>query len=174
MVYCHDKHTLYVETGIAERTQVETCFGMAIKKLRIPCRLKVNLVSNRNGYCGYAYVWLSSQRVYNAILGKNLDGSERIVYNDDPTWTQPEKSLEDALNTQDSTKNMSHPLRDIVDEEQEIRQRYQCPQIKQDLDCLVKVPGYRYNETQMKYLNGRAIERHEDPDEIPEMGFFEI
>lgn len=180
MSHCYDRHTLYVETGIAHRDQIENCFKIPIRKLRIPCRFKVNLVSNRNGYCGYAYIWVSSTQVYNAILGKNLDGTDRIVYENDPNWSPPEKSLEEAIHelkvefSDPDVKGVSGSWCDMVDAEDEINQQYECPKIKHDQSPLVKVPGYTYDEGQILYLRGRAIENSEDTDTIPDMGYFEI
>ncbi len=95
MSYKHyNNHTLYIRTGIAHRYQVEEILKNAINQLNIKTEIFVNLISSKDGYCGCAYVWISSPEVYNAIVGKNLDGSERVRYEDDPDWKPPTDSTD--------------------------------------------------------------------------------
>ena len=59
--------------------------------------IKVNTVKNKNEEkLGYSYIWVNNEEVYNAIIGKNYDGSERIekieVENDESSDEEEIKS----------------------------------------------------------------------------------
>lgn len=171
----YDHHTLYVETGVAHRHQVVEVFAEAIKRLDIPCKFKVNLVETKSGYCGYAYVWISSPQVYNALLGRNLDGSERVEWYDDPNWKSPTKPLEDALDELETSDSWV----DMIEDEDNVRKLYKCPKLKKDLPSLVSIPGYKYDEEQMSYLEMKAMNVSEEDEKInlnslPRNGFVEI
>ncbi len=173
----YDMHTLYVETGVAHREQIEKVFRIAILELAIPCRYKVNLVSNKDGYCGYAYIWISSPQVYFALIGKNIDGKERVIFEDDPNWTPPEKPLNDArreIEIDAKKSGLKGSWADDTEDEAEIQKLYTCPKIKRDLDPLVRVPGYIYDNEQQDYLKMRALEINEDPEDLQDIGYFEV
>ena len=173
----HDEHTLYVETGIAHQLQIEDVFRRAITKLNIPCRFKVNLVTNRDGYCGYAYVWVSSSQVFHALIGKNLDGSERMIIWKDPNWIEPEISVDDACEEaieKAEKEGMKLSWSDMTDIEDKVRQLYICPTTRQKQEPLVELPGYTYDEEQQEFLRIQAQESDAISNEIPSQGFFEI
>ena len=171
--HIYDNHTLYIETGISHRNQIEYVLKIAIEKLNIPCKFKVNLVTNKDGYCGYSYIWISSPQVYNALIGKNFNGLERVEWIDDPKWVLPSKPLNDALEDLMNKKENNLSWSDESERENNIRDMYKCPKIKVELEPLIKISGYEYDNEQMEYLNIRAKESG-DIGSIPDMGYFEI
>lgn len=169
----YDTHTIFAETGIATREQIEISFQKAIEELNIPCRFKVNLVETKNGICGYAYIWLTSPQVYHALMGKNLDGTDLVMLIDDPTWNPPKKSLNEALNDARKKENLSSSWADIEDES-DIIKSYKCPQIKKNLDPIIKISGYKYNDEQLEFLKLRNKHTQQKDGAIPGYGYFEI
>ena len=82
-----DKHTLFVDTQMAHADQVEALFEKAIKRARdqpevfgpdLQCQIRINIVKDfTDTYRGYGFVWVSNIKIYLALLGYNLDGTER-------------------------------------------------------------------------------------------------
>ncbi len=99
--------TLYLYTELAHQSNVVSLFQKAIeqaKKMpeifgeRFECDVRVNLVKRHNGaYVGYAYVFVSSPALYYALLGMNVDGTERVVYEEVPTPVGLSTSADEAL-----------------------------------------------------------------------------
>jgi hypothetical protein len=118
---------LYVESGVAHKHQVEQAFFSAIKKLGIPCRFKVNFLTQKNPdgtstYIGFCYVWLSSPLVANALLGKNLDGSPRVEYSLEENEIIPsEKKSEREKNRKFLTESWA----DMCESEEEDEIKYE-------------------------------------------------
>lgn len=77
----YNNNILYIKTGIAHVHQLQSSFDKVIKQLAVICHININLVQRHTGeYLGYAFVYVSNPAVYYALLGKNLDGTERIEY----------------------------------------------------------------------------------------------
>ena len=93
-----DTHTLYVKCNNATPIQIAECFTKAIEehqkvhRVNLACPFRVNFVEDKDGKpFGFAFVFVRNPAVYHMLLGKNPDGSDRIEYHDDPSWTDPEK-----------------------------------------------------------------------------------
>lgn len=82
-----DRHTLFVETQMAHADQVEDLFKRAIRRARdqpevfgpdFRCQVRINIVKDyTDTYRGYGFVWVSNSKIYHALLGYDLDGTER-------------------------------------------------------------------------------------------------
>ena len=80
----YDSHTLYVVTHNFDATQVRQSIHRSASELSKECKdssIIVNTVKSYKGeYIGISYVFVGSSRLYNALIGKNLDGSKRVTY----------------------------------------------------------------------------------------------
>ncbi len=180
----YDNNTLYVEFDLATEQQISSCIDHAIKQLKIPCSFFLNLVKNKNGETfKYAYVWVSNPKVYNALIGLNLDGSKRVETVKDPEWSPPKLGLDveikalkkrkleeeenNKLNDQKTSFNWDgdnpefncwgiEPVAFNYKEELEIlKNKYRHPMIERETGPLVKIPGYEWNQQQIKILKTR-------------------
>lgn len=169
-----NNHALYVETGIATVDQIKQSFRSAIEKLNIPCKLKINLVSNKNGSCGFAYIWVTSSKVFFSLIGKNFDGTELCELIDDPNWEKPEKTYEEMIKSCEDKKDLTKWSNS--DDDEDIKKLFIPNKIKKKLPPLVEVPGYKYNDEQLEYLKIRSKEKKKDEKlvTISEYGYFEI
>jgi|LakMenEpi03Aug12_release.lakeMendotaPanAssembly.Ray.scaffolds.fasta_scaffold157991_3 hypothetical protein len=84
----YDYHTLNVKCYNATLEQIKNVFNNAFEKYKlnhnknIECSFYYNLILNKEGVSyGIAFVYVSNKEVYNMILGKNPDGTERLKHN---------------------------------------------------------------------------------------------
>lgn len=171
----YDKHTLYVKSGVAYNHQLKNSMIYALEELgqrlgkKVECNFKVNLIVGRNGkYYGFGYMWVSNPEVYNMLVGKNPDGTDRVEYIDDPTWTPPDSSYEEAVKSYNNSTSTSWA--DIADEEECLNKTYTCPKIRKDLAPLLVLPGYDYEEDQLIYIK----QLEPETTEMPTKGYFHI
>ena len=62
------------------------------------CDFFINVVENKEGEkLGLSYFWVKNKIVYNILLGKNIDGSDRIERIDDPNWKEPERDYFETM-----------------------------------------------------------------------------
>lgn len=157
---------LYVETGLANKEQIEDAFVKSIDHLGIPCRFRVNFLFGRD--CkplGSAYVWISSNKVVNALVGKNLDGTDResnVIPDSDSKLTITETSSKTQILLKSSDSS------DCADKEHNTWPDDVLKLSKQNekIGPLIETPKYTYNKDQLKY-----IREDEGPDaKIPEYG----
>jgi hypothetical protein len=136
--------TFYVATGVAHHEQVLEIFQKAIQEATampevfgndFECDVIVNLLRRRNPetgkmvYSGIAYVDVNNPKLYFALLGLNIDGSERAEYYEDPEWVPTE----------------SNSWADQV-----------CPTLRRELPPILTLPTYEYDEDQKEHLNTDA------------------
>ena len=61
----------------------------------------INVMTRNGKPSGYSYVWFSNIEICYLLLGLNGDGSQRVIYKDDPHWVCPppivEPTLDEAL-----------------------------------------------------------------------------
>jgi len=132
------------------------------------CRFKINLLVNKEGeYLGFGYIRITSPEVYWMILGRNPDGSERFEEIPDPNWSPPPNKKENLNILENKTKKTWAELAE--EEEAHIQ-----PIIKKPLPPLITIPGYKYDVEQLLHLKDVAKDNGEDPNQIPDEGFFEI
>lgn len=179
----YDKRTLFIKCDCASVEQIRQSFNEALtiyqseNKVNLNCRFRVNLVENREGKSlGIAFVFVTNPAVYYMLLGKNPDGSDRIEYRDDPSWTPPTEgtSVNDAgwstisapVFTAADIKNMSWA--DMIDEEEEYerklqaeKDKYTCPKIPFPLDPLMVLPPYRLTPEQIAEKRQKIIADNE-------------
>nr|QBK90650.1 MAG: hypothetical protein LCPAC104_01470 [Pithovirus LCPAC104] len=194
--YYNDNY-LYIITGVAHKSQLKESLEKAIRRFGYPCNYKINFViskdriNGKESYCGYAYVWLSNTTVAYALTGRELNGSERVEYVDDPDWTPPIKNInelyEDEINkispmSSDSNQHISDFLRttpcpfdkmtswaDIMDIEEEVQKKTKSPKIKKILEPLLELPKYYYDKEQLSHFNENLKKEN-----ISENGGFKI
>ena len=138
---------------------------------REKCMYKINLLVTKDGaYHGYGYIRVSSTKIYWMLLGRNPDGSERFEETLDPNWTPPEKT-EEKLSFDEIIKiNKNKTWADVAEDEEKHIQ----PVIRKSLDPLITMPGFKYDKEQLKHLKELAVLNEEDPDSVPDTGYFEI
>lgn len=197
--YISDNRTLYIKCDCASVQQIRDAFSEALTTYQdatgidLACRFRVNLVEDREGRSfGIAFVFVSNPAVYYMLLGKNPDGSDRVEYRDDPSWTPPVEgeSVNDAgwstISAPVFSKGMTWA--DIMDEEDAYnakieaeKQKYVCPKIAFSLEPLMVLPPYRLSAQQIAEKRDKIIEENEgksdfdaDMVEIPPIAYFGV
>lgn len=143
--------TLYVNTGVAHARQIEAIFQEAIEQAKqmpeifgpdFECDIKVNVVRRHSGeYMAYAFVDLTNPKLYYALIGCNVDGSERAHYIDDPNWTPPLSAPATAWSWADED-----------DEGLVVRPAPSAPKIRCQLPPILTLGSYTYDQHQMEHL----------------------
>jgi hypothetical protein len=138
-----NNHLLHINTGVATEKQVEDSIKktMALAKdMNLPYKsqYRISLVTDRYGKTfGYAYVWFTNPEVFNMLIGKNPNGSDRSERIDDPNWRPPIEPIQ------------STSWADI--------EEYECiPKITVVLPPLIKLVDYELDEGQRKIVNGSS------------------
>ena len=181
----HDKwaqhtnnHTLLVKSGLATDEQLEECLKNFLLKVsrilnrEIKCQYQSNLIIGRNGrYYGFGYLWLSNPEIYNILLGRNPDGTERIEYTTDPNWKEPEKPLDEALA---EVQYKSSSWADWADEDDEIAEKYKPPTKEVVLQPLLEMSEFFYTEKQKKLIVTLCKEKNITFSYLPKTGKFEF
>lgn len=140
------KKFLFIQSGILDEDQIRTCIMEGIKQLNFVCDksdLIINVVKNKSGkHFGHTYAWINNNKIYNALIGLNIDGTERYEEVEDEDWKEPEIPIEEALEG-------------VTDwaEEEEIEERYTVPYKKISLEPLIILPGIQYNSEQKNKTN---------------------
>lgn len=135
------KRFLFIQSGILDEEQIRNCITDGIKQLNLKCdeeSLIINVVKNREGkHFGHTYCWVEDIKIYNALIGLNLDGTERFEEVEDKTWKEPDVPLDEALEG-------------VTDwgEEEEIMDRYDRPYIRKSLEPVIILPGIKYTGEQ--------------------------
>ena len=142
---------LFIHSGVLEKEQIDKCFQDVVDQLISlnPEEYKdteflINVVKNREGVkFGHSYGWINKKEVFYALLGKNLDGSERVEYIDDENWKPPEKDYNEAM------KEIEGDWAEWTD----IETKYKRPKIKVQLDPLISLSAIEYTEEQYNEVN---------------------
>lgn len=152
---------LFIHSGVLENYQIEECMKDSINFLSENfdhdfknTQIEINVVKNREGKkYGHAYAWVSNEYVFNALIGKNFDGSDRVEMLEDEDWEPPEEDYDTALEAAGGSWAMMT----------EIGDRYRCPLIEKKLEPLVTLPGIKYTPQQKEEVEDKS-----------EIGFLEI
>lgn len=139
-----NNHVIYLDCGVATEDQVKAVVKKSIRDAKerlqrpIETQFMTNVVNRSGRPVGYTYIWFTNPEVFNMLIGKNPDGSERIEYIDDPDWVAPEQPREavDLL----SSKFSSLSWADQCEEEE----RYICPKVKRTLPPLMTLDPIEY------------------------------
>jgi hypothetical protein len=173
----YDNHSIYCDSGVATESQISGSLRKAIEEAEkilghsTNCKFKINLLVDKEGkYFGFGYIRISDQKIYWMMLGRNPDGTERIEEYPDPDWKPPLRKDENLTSDEILEKNSNKAWFELAEEEDAFIQ----PIIKKVLPPLVTIPGYEYDEEQIKHLKELAEEKGEENPEIPKIGFFEI
>ena len=130
----------------------------------LDCEIRVNLIVDKEGdYFGFGYVHLTNEKVYWMLLGKNPDGSDRVFEYMDPNWVAP---IDDLTPEEKKAKYSKMKWYEITDEEDKSVH----PVIKEILEPLMPIPGYKYDKVQYQHLKNVSNEG----DEVQEYGYFEL
>lgn len=153
--------TIYVTTLVAHPHQVEAQFKDAIARAKnmpeifgenFECDFQVNVVRRYTGeYMGYAFVDVTNPKFYFAMIGCNVDGSDRAEFIDDPNWVPP-KAVPKA--PRDHTKSFSWA--DECEEPDENERQLLPPKIRRELPPLITLGEYEYDEQQRLHLQTDA------------------
>lgn len=155
----NDKHTLYIYSGAATRSQIEKsllraiqdCSQLAGKSLK--CDFYINVVCGVDKIPkGFSIIWLSNEIVYNLLSGKNIDGSSREYYIDDDEWKPPERNFDEVFD-EFLQMDLSYMYwYEIVDLEEKIIKSYERPKKLVKQEPLIKLENYIMSEEQKKIL----------------------
>lgn len=137
---------LFIHSGILENHQIAECLKDSIKFLSenfdsdfLRTKLEINVVKNKEGKkFGHTYAWVSNEEVFNALIGKNFDGSSRFEEVEDENWEPPEKDYNLAIEEAGSSWAK---IADVEDE-------YTRPIIRKTLEPIVTLPGIKYTPEQ--------------------------
>lgn len=148
MARYYDNHTLYIASGVATEKQIRTEINKAIQSLEPVAKprtdIRISVVADAKGNLyGWSYCRFSNPVYYWMFLGKNPDGSERVLKTPDQSWTPP--SDEEPLDLQHSS---SGSWADMVEEEEEYQQRHTRPVIVTPLPPLLLLNDYTYQSGQ--------------------------
>lgn len=139
----YDRYTLYIELGDATRSQLDRVLCDALNKIGIKCHYKINMIQNRKKGINLAYVRVTDKTVYNILIGRNPDGSERVLYHDDPTFVPPSEPHEQYVDRMLEGITDWYEMDEIDNEANKL---YECPKIKEQLDPLVEIIPYNKNK----------------------------
>lgn len=145
---------LFIHSGVLENNQIEECLKDSINFLSENfdtdfknTKIEINVVRNKEGKkYGHTYAWVSNDSVFNALIGKNFDGSDRIEMMEDEDWEPPEEDYDTALEAAGGSWAMMT----------EIGDKYRCPLIEKKLEPLVTLPGIRYTPEQEREVGGES------------------
>lgn len=90
-----NQHMIYAKTGVATPSQIEAALKFMHKELEkiagrpLPSDIEINVINGRGGKpVGFTYIWVSNTELFNAMIGRNFDGSERKGSVPDPEFLQ--------------------------------------------------------------------------------------
>ena len=153
-VYCHrcgtngnieNNSTLYVNTALAHPHQLKQLFDDVVERAkRMPeifgddftCDVQINLVRKHTGeYIGYSFVDVDNPLLYYALIGCNLDGTDRVQFVPDPTWVPPKiKPVSESWADDDTPIIVSPPM------------------IRKELPPILSLGKYTYDEQQLEHV----------------------
>lgn len=143
----YDNHTIFLNCKHYTVEEIEESLIAALKQYgQIDCKFHINLMTNKDGVSfGKAFVYISNPAVYHMILGRNLDGSERIELIDDPNWVAPVASpARSRSNSKEQKINiLEADWAELIEREEEkerLSLKYVCPKIPIQLNSLITLP----------------------------------
>ena len=152
---------LFIQSGILNHEQIKMALDSSVTYLSNTYNMDfsnyesvINVVTNREGKkFGHTYAWVKDERIYNALIGNNFDGSSRYEDVLDEDWKEPEKDYDEAV------EEAGESWADI----EEVEDMYRRPTIRKKLEPLVTPPAIKYTESQKIEINNES-----------ELGFIDI
>lgn len=148
----YDKNTLYLESGVANESQVLNAIMEGIKKCEVKlkrslkCKMNLNLIKSRDGiYFGIGYLWVDNCDVYWILSGRNIDGTERVEEYEDPEWKPSGK---------DMSASFGGDWAEIASKMDESKPKI----IRKQLPSLIEFPFIKYTEKQKAFLKKEGKE----------------
>lgn len=88
----YNNHIVYIKTYTATEAQLREAIHRAIKQAEdiLNCTISTQFKINHLPTYGFAYVWFTNESVSHLLLGRNLDGTERLEY----TYSDVEENIE--------------------------------------------------------------------------------
>jgi hypothetical protein len=159
MIMSEDKmnhnHYIYVESGLATNSQliesINRTFEIYSKELEeINKDYQCNIISKSDGSTyGYGYMWVRDEKLFYILLGKNKDGTDLIIEEDDPDWKPDPKILEEKQRIQYGIPaNIS--WYDIMIYEEELENKLKPSKRKRIITSPISNIEFEYNENQKK------------------------
>jgi hypothetical protein len=141
MDYAMEKNYLYTYSYSLDSDEIKKMINKVIDKLiktenldkdEFKYNLKINIVKNKDDVkLGYSYLWINNLKLFNALIGLNLDGSERVIIEEN----------EDEEESAELTTNWG----DMVSEEKEVIKTILEPLIKFSKIAILEEERIRYN-----------------------------
>ena len=155
---------LFLHSGVLTNGQIEKCLKDAAYSLSEnfeidfkDLKMEINVVSNREGKkFGHSYAWVNNDIFYNALIGRNFDGSLRFEEIEDEDWEPPSKPYDEAI---EEAEGSWAGIADVED-------LYRRPMKRVNLEPLVTLPGIKYSEEQKEEIK--------EVDDECEIAFIEI
>lgn len=148
-----NNHFINMKTGVATVPQIKEVLNRAIRQAEIKLgrslktSYKITLVSDIHGNIfGYGYAWVTNHEVFNVLVGRNPDGTERVDYIQDPKWVPPTE--EEILAFE------SAPISNWADAAIMSDQLYDPPKIKVQLPAIVELEPYVLTPFQQDQIKG--------------------
>lgn len=184
----YDNHTIFINCDCATVEQIAKSFDDALLNYRnqydkkITSKFMINLIKGPGGESyGIGFVFISNPQVYNLILGKNPNGSDRIEYRPDPSWKPSDKLEKEVIDEPEFTQGKSWA--EFMEEEEEYNRKVKefenkdiCPQIPVILEPLMKLVPMQLTKEQINERYDKIKKSKEDfnPNDVPDKVVFSI
>ena len=136
---------IFIQSGVLNQSQLEFLISNSIDIITNnfntgECDFHINVVTNKEGKIfGHSYGWISNIKVFNIMVGLNIDGTERYEEVEDENWSPPENDEQKAMEGITSWSDLT-----------EIEESYERPMIKVKQEPLFIFPGIKHTEEQFK------------------------
>lgn len=174
-----DNHTLYLHTGGATQGQVEDIFRNIMEDLGIKSDFRLNVVVNREGKLGgWGYAFVRDTKLYNLMIGKNEDGTDRVKITYDRSWTPPSESMEDRIEQLNITYDEQMDALDVDEElsddeydRQAIRLKYY---LDYDTEVLIKEYTRPHTTEELEPLIDRELLKYDSSEHDEGFDYIDI
>ena len=175
-----NKHYLYIWSGVATQEQLDQSVLSLITTTGICSKFKSVIVAERiKGICGYSYLWVESEELYNKLTGMKLDGSYDFMEIDNPIWEAPSISYDVALAKLEKDIRVEDYdnewlwMQDLEGRKTELDQKYKPDRISIPAKPELKLPPYKYNAIQKAHWIEDAKKGTQfSADDVPSHGSF--
>lgn len=147
---------LFVTTGVSTYEQLYDSIVRCLKERNLYTDFKISIVGNREGLCGYAYVWIKDKEIY-----RMLSDEEAVQVIPDPNWRAPDISMETALAELDQNFNDDdydtcwEKLTALGDARRTVEERYKPDMITVRKEPILKLSPFKLTEEQRQYYQRR-------------------